>query len=121
MFGKKITNIILILSLGVFLFGSGYKLGEYKTKIFGIQSLKKNVFNSLNNTVSDGKNLDFNLFWEAWKELENKFIDKNKLDSKKMYYGAIKGMVSSLEDPYTFFLTPEENKEAKNDLAGKFE
>lgn len=121
MFGKKITNIILILSLGVFLFGSGYKLGEYKTKIFGIQSLKKNVFNSINETVTDRKNLDFNLFWEAWEEIENKFIDKNKLDSKKMYYGAIKGMVSSLEDPYTFFLTPEENKEAKNDLAGKFE
>ena len=30
-------------------------------------------------------------------------------------------MVSSLEDPYTFFLTPEENSESKDDLAGKFE
>jgi carboxyl-terminal processing protease len=30
-------------------------------------------------------------------------------------------MVSSLEDPYTFFLTPEENKESKDDLGGKFE
>ena len=62
MFGKKITNIILILSLGVFLFGSGYKLGEYKTNVSSIRSLKKNVFNSLNKTVTDGKNLDFNLF-----------------------------------------------------------
>jgi carboxyl-terminal processing protease len=38
-----------------------------------------------------------------------------------MYYGAIKGMVTSLEDPYTFFLTPEENKQTKDDLGGKFE
>jgi carboxyl-terminal processing protease len=38
-----------------------------------------------------------------------------------MFYGAIKGMVASLEDPYTFFLTPEENKQSKDDLGGKFE
>jgi carboxyl-terminal processing protease len=30
-------------------------------------------------------------------------------------------MVSSLDDPYTFFLTPEENKQSKDDLGGKFE
>ncbi|MFA5770151.1 MAG: S41 family peptidase [Patescibacteria group bacterium] len=38
-----------------------------------------------------------------------------------MYLGAIKGMVASVEDPYTFFLTPEENKQTKDDLGGKFE
>jgi carboxyl-terminal processing protease len=37
-----------------------------------------------------------------------------------MFYGAVKGMVASLGDPYTFFLTPEENKDAKDDLGGKF-
>jgi carboxyl-terminal processing protease len=30
-------------------------------------------------------------------------------------------MVASLNDPYTFFLTPEENQRSKNDLQGKFE
>jgi len=38
-----------------------------------------------------------------------------------MYYGAIKGMVASIEDPYTFFLTPTENKQSKDDLGGRFE
>ncbi|MEK7097201.1 MAG: S41 family peptidase, partial [Patescibacteria group bacterium] len=28
---------------------------------------------------------------------------------------------ASLEDPYTFFLTPDENKQTKDDLSGKFE
>lgn len=118
MLGKKLTNIFLILSLAIFLFGSGYKLGEYK--------FSKRLNQSRNNLPSDqnvaiDKNFDFNLFWDVWDKLEQKFIDKKKLDSQKLYYGAIKGMVASLEDPYTFFLTPEENKQSKDDLGGKFE
>ena len=38
-----------------------------------------------------------------------------------MFYGALKGMVASVDDPYTFFLTPDENKLSKADLEGKFE
>ena len=119
--GKKFTNILLLISLAVFIFGSGFKLGEYKTRFVNIGELNKNVFNASSQPSSIGEGLDFTLFWEAWGELEKKFIEKNKINAKKMYYGAIKGMVSSLEDPYTFFLTPEENKESKDDLAGKFE
>src|SRR3989338_3068160 len=121
MFRKKITNIILLLSITVFIFGSGFKLGQYKTREDSIQQLNKSVFNISNSASTAEKNLNFSLFWEAWGELEKKFIEKDKIDVQKMYYGAIKGMVSSLDDPYTFFLTPEENKESKDNLAGKFE
>lgn len=122
MFGKKITNILLLLSIAVFLFGSGYKIGEYKESLGKLEKPNYNIFNaSRQATNTNEKNLDFKLFWDTWDKLEKKFIDKNKIEPQKMFYGAIKGMVSSLEDPYTFFLTPEENKEAKNDLGGKFE
>ena len=53
--------------------------------------------------------------------VEQKYVDKKKVDPKKMYYGAIKGLVASLEDPYTFFLTPVENQQSKDGLEGKFE
>src|SRR3989338_3076641 len=104
---KNITKILLTISLFIFVFGAGFKIGEYKT---------------LSNTSVQGriKNLDFNLFWQTWDQLEQKYVDKTKFDSTKMFYGAIKGMVASLGDPYTFFLTPEENKESKEDLEGKF-
>ena len=121
MFRKKITNIILLLSLAVFLFGSGFKLGEYRQLQTNLNSLNNSVFDTLSKSITEEKGFDFSLFWQAWSEIEKKFIDKNKLDQQKMYYGAIKGMVASLEDPYTFFLTPEENRESKDDLAGKFE
>jgi len=37
-----------------------------------------------------------------------------------MIYGSIRGMVESLDDPYTVFLAPEENKVSEENLAGEF-
>ena len=121
MLKKNLTKFLLLLSIGVFLFGSGYKIGELKTRQNKFTDLNKSVFDSLNRETLKEKNLDFTIFWEAWDQLEKKFIDKDKIDAQKMFNGAVKGMVASLEDPYTFFLTAKENQEAKDDLAGKFE
>lgn len=106
----KLTSLLLSLSLIMIIFGAGYKIGEYKSQrlLFVPQS-------------NSQKNIDFSLFWDTWRKVENKFVDKKKIDSQKMFYGAIKGMVASVDDPYTFFLTPEENKQAKSDLEGKLE
>ncbi len=112
MFNKKITNLILFLAVAVFLFGSGYKLGEYKTRTTGSPN---------NSLLKTSRNFDFSLFWETWDKLSQNYIDKGKLNQQNMYYGAIKGMVASVGDPYTFFLTPDENKATKEDLGGKFE
>lgn len=109
---KKTTNTLLALSIAIFLFGSGYKLGEYKTT---------STTNKVTKSENTFKNVDFTLFWDTWNSIEAKYVDQKKVDKKKMYYGAIKGMVASVEDPYTFFLTPDENKQSKDDLGGKFE
>jgi carboxyl-terminal processing protease len=106
----KITNILLIASVAVLLFGTGYKLGEY-----GISFGKKTQVST------NSKNIDFSMFWKVWDTVEKKYVDQKKVDTKKMYYGAIKGMVASIEDPYTFFLTPTENQQSKDGLGGKFE
>jgi len=118
---NKITNWILIGSLVIFLFGSGYKLGEFRANSSKVERSSYNIINTQNADQSKLKNIDFSLFWEAWNKVEQKFIDKKKLDPQKMFYGAIRGMVASLEDQYTFFLTPDENKQSKDDLGGKFE
>ncbi|PIV09003.1 hypothetical protein COS31_02755 [Candidatus Roizmanbacteria bacterium CG02_land_8_20_14_3_00_36_15] len=119
---NKITNILFVLSIAIFLFGSGYKIGEYNTLRFKIERTDYNIVNApTGNSQSKIKNVDFSLFWEVWDKVEKKYVDKNKLDPQKMFYGAIKGLVASLNDPYTFFLTPDENKQSKDDLGGKFE
>ncbi len=108
--GHKITNILLVASVAVLLFGTGYKLGESKLSAGPSSAPSPNA-----------KNIDFSMFWKVWNTVEQKYVDKKKVDAKKMYYGAIKGMVASVEDPYTFFLTPVENKQSKDGLEGKFE
>lgn len=120
---KKITNLLFIISVFLFVFGIGFKIGEYYSKKSLIPRWNYNLTNTDTSKIKEKKinDVDFSLFWDVWDEVEKKFIDKNKIDPKKMLYGAIKGMVASLEDPYTFFLTPDENKKSKDDLGGKFE
>jgi carboxyl-terminal processing protease len=65
--------------------------------------------------------IDFSLFWEAYHKLKEKFVDKEKIDIQKIIYGAISGMVNSLQDPYTVFLTPEQSKRFEEDVRGTFE
>ncbi len=114
---NKITNILLFLAVAIFLFGSGYKLGALKS----IAVDEDTDAGYVKTAPTNPEDIDFSLFWDTWQKLEGKYVDKKKLDKKKMYYGAIKGMAASLEDPYTFFLTPEENKQTKDDLGGRFE
>lgn len=112
---NKLTNILLVISLIVLVFGSGYKLGENKNRLNLLQPA------DVNRSSGGQTNINFDLFWEAWNKLQERYVDQQKIDPKKMYYGAIKGMVASVDDPYTFFLTPEENKQTKDDMGGKFE
>lgn len=115
------TNIILMASAGLLLFGVGFKYGQYKA-MKGPRG-GSSVFTNATQSAAGGEasSIDFSLFWEVWNKVEEKYVDEKKIDAKKMYYGAIKGMVASLEDPYTFFLTPDENKKSKDDLGGRFE
>jgi len=74
-------------------------------------------------TVSTGTgNLPFemSLLNQVKSRLKNVYLDKDKIVDEKLMYGAIGGMVAALDDPYTVFLPPTENKSANEDLAGEF-
>lgn len=63
---------------------------------------------------------DFSLFWKVWDIVDAKFILK-PVDQTKLLYGAIKGMIESLDDPYSSYMDPEETKSFKEQLSGNFE
>src|SRR3989338_8399371 len=65
-------------------------------------------------------NIDFKLFWDTWDLVSREYVDKKAIDSTKMFYGAIKGMVEAVGDPYTVFLPPESQKSTKEELGGSF-
>jgi len=115
---KTIRNIAIAAVIITLTFGTGYKLGQKNYQ----KTLLKSSQAEITNTAQPADiKVDFSLFWNVWKRLEKNFFDREKINSQKMVYGAIKGMVAALQDPYTVFLTPQENKETKDDLQGQFE
>ena len=100
---KKILLSISLIILVIVSAGFGFYFGKTQCKI------------------CQPEEIDFSLFWEAYHKLQEKFVDKGKFDIEKIIYGAISGMVKSLEDPYTVFLKPEETKRFIEDVKGTFE
>ena len=64
----------------------------------------------------------FDVFWEAWSIVQDKFVDRAALDETELTYGAIEGMLNALGDQgHTAFLTPKELEYQRSDISGKFE
>lgn len=116
---KTVRNLFLGLSLLILFFGIGYRLGTQgvgRGMYFQSPDVRGKDASS-----SSSSSVDFSLFWDVWDRINRYYIDRKALDPQKMVYGAISGLVSSLEDPYTVFLPPDQNKETKDDLGGLFE
>lgn len=116
---KKIIKVFIAVFVGasalvgVFFGGVyyGYKIIPSIEKVSGLS----------NKETGKPSDVDFSLFWDAWDDLENTYVGRSSLDKKAMVYGAISGMVKSLNDPYTIFLDPKEAKKFKDDVSGSFE
>jgi len=77
-----------------------------------------------NKEIGKPVDVDFAPFWETWQILQEKFVPatttKPTTDQDKVW-GAIEGLASSLNDPYTVFLPPVENEIFEADVRGNFE
>ncbi len=62
---------------------------------------------------------DFQVFWEAWHILERSFLGEDP-PVKERVYGAIRGLVDSYDDPYTFFVEPQPRQREREELSGEF-
>ncbi len=118
---SKIRSFVIIIALLLLVGGTGYRLGEHK--VFGPNSSSTSSGSKsiINTAAPGGSNIDFAMFWDVWQRLFKYYIDASALDKQKMVWGAISGMVNSLDDPYTVFLPPKENTDFKEDLGGQFE
>jgi carboxyl-terminal processing protease len=62
----------------------------------------------------------FQLFWEAWHLIERDFYGDLPTD-EEMIYGAIRGAVNTLGDPFTGFIEPDIAEINREDDTGSFE
>jgi carboxyl-terminal processing protease len=66
------------------------------------------------------QNLNMGLFYEVLERVNREYYDKTKIKSQEVLYGAISGMLKSLDDPYTSFFPPKQNTDFKTQMAGEF-
>jgi carboxyl-terminal processing protease len=111
--------VVIVIPFVTFLLGLtvGYHQAKYDLLI-STNGDQNNASFSQEMIVSPRPGVDLSLFWKVWDILESSYIDTSKLDTQQMVYGAIKGMVSSLSDPYTLFMNPKETEDFRNSLSG---
>ena len=117
---KLVTSLLLI---GVGMFGQ-YRYHLVEKYLEDRLNLASDETTPLSGVVSfssqSGNQPDLTNFWQTWGYLENDFLETEKLDQTTMIDGAIKGLTSSLGDPYTMYLPPKEYQRSGEDLAGSF-
>lgn len=64
---------------------------------------------------------EFAVFWQVWSIVEGEFYRPAPLDRQRMVYGAIRGVLASLEDEYTTFQEPEAAAVSRESMQGRFE
>jgi carboxyl-terminal processing protease len=96
--------VVAVLASGA-MFLSGYLVGQRSAQQPGTPV-----------AAEDG----FQAFWDSYNTITKRFALGGETQ-QSLVNGAIKGMVDSLGDPYSAYLTPDQYREGLQDLSGQFE
>lgn len=120
---SNLLGVTLALLLAVGAFFSGLQTNQMidasaqKAGIFSIFSSAPSKVEATSPLV------DMTEFWEVWKLLDERFIiasSTKEITSQEKLYGAIQGLVSAYDDPYTVFMPPVESEAFAEDISGNF-
>ena len=120
--------VLVALSLGVGVWAGGIApglLNQQKIIIKGAEAVSTSTVGNVTNTETQipdylKKDVNFNLFWQVWNLVKDKYYVKNIPDTQ-LFYGSLSGIVASLGDPYSVFMTPQDANQFQEDLKGNFE
>ncbi len=104
-------TLVAALMGGTFLLG--YEAGTHEPKniiVRGAANLEPN----------EPVPADFSTFWQAWQLINDEYLKNAEVANMTKVEGAIKGLVSSLGDPYSAFFNAEDNKKFQEDIQGNF-
>lgn len=120
---KAIVISVAVLVLLGGSFAAGYSFARIQERLdgsldnFGLPALPGNLLQK-NSQIPPA---DFSLMQDVWNRIHSDYVGRQNLDDSALMYGAIKGMVGALNDPYTLFFTPDETKNFLSDVNGKFD
>lgn len=109
------------IGLGVIVESAG-TLGEKVVELQDYTRSSDFLLNVGGERTSGTKNVEelFEPFWESWDLLHMYFVDQ-PLDDNAMMEGAIRGMISALDDPHTRYANPTEYQAEVDSSAGNYQ
>ncbi len=120
---SSLLGVTLALLLAIGAFFSGFQTNQIidaSTQGAGIFS----IFSSSPAKVEAVESaVDMTEFWAIWKLLDERFIIASStkvVTSQEKLYGAIAGLVSAYDDPYTVFMPPVQSSAFAEDISGNF-
>ena len=119
---KRISIFLLFLIAVLAAFGAGMYMSQ-KSEVLGELAKKEHVYagkvlGKYSGSEKDlGGNVKFDLYWEVWDTLHEKYVDKENIKEKELFYGSLEGMVEAMGDPYTTFMNPKEAKEFQESMS----
>lgn len=113
--GAKQYGYILLL---IAVFFGGWYLGHGRTLPAGANEVG-HITNTFGPSQAADKNIDFNLFWQVWNDVKKNYV-KQPIDETTLFYGAMRGMMAAIGDPYSDFFDPKTAAEFDQELSGTF-
>lgn len=116
-FNKKISLLIFAVIAAAGFIASGFAIGYKYGKMFPQTVEVKDMSNA---TKGQPSSVDFGTFWQTWDVIGQNYLNSSKIKTQDEVYGAIGGLVKSLNDPYSIFLPPQQNEKFQEDVQGNF-
>ncbi len=134
---RKLPLAILVLSLIILAFGAGFVtyplLYAPHSDPAAVAPMQMSAEGAVDTTsdesrgaesaadqsVSESTRPDMLLFWEVWNLLERDFYGQAPNEEDRRY-GAVRGLVQSFNDPYTYLVEPQPRELEQDTLRGSF-
>ncbi|MCA9916786.1 MAG: S41 family peptidase [Anaerolineales bacterium] len=107
---SRLANSISAAILAVFVFAGGYVLGQSP-------AAPVQVFAGTAVPVNDSQ---FAPLWEVWDLIHDRYL-RQPVDDAALIEGAIDGMLATLGDPHTRYLSPQDQQSAQESMDGEFQ
>src|SRR3989338_11449646 len=111
---QKIAYVILALLL----LGGSFFAGAYYS--FTHRSEIEKVYVLTHKEPEVATSVDFTTFWKVWNILNEKSPSSKNISDQEKVWGAVQGLASSMDDPYTVFFPPDESKAFEDSISGQF-
>ncbi len=108
---RNTSTTILLVAL---FFGLGIYIGFFNSPEID------RVFNISGKETAVLTEADFSPFWKVWNNINKKYPSAAETSDQNKIYGAISGLVGSLNDPYSVFFNPDEAELFEEDIQGNF-